>query len=66
MGYYVGQTVNIGYYGGFMCRQLLRRTAKIVKIDNLITIDVMLPSGGYHRMFGTEKDLQTLEKNWKE
>lgn len=63
--YEVGQTINIGYYGGFHHQTLIKTQAEISKVDfGIIHIRVKLSHGGYRKMFGYEKELKQLENNF--
>ena len=68
LDYYVGQIVNIGYYGGFHNQKRLMAKAEITNIDKdmtgLIDIKVFLNSGGYRKMFGYASNLKELEDNY--
>ena len=63
--YKVGQIINIGYYGGFHNKDLIKTKAEIIKISgNMIYIKVHLSNIGYRTMFGYESELVKLEKNY--
>ena len=63
--YEVGQIINIGYYGGFHCKKLIKTQAEIINItEDWIDIKVHLSSGGYRKMFGLASDLRILEENY--
>lgn len=63
--YKIGDTINIGYYGGFHNRDLIKSQAKIIDISgNLITIIVYLQYGGLRRMFGYDHQLKEMESNY--
>ena len=64
--YEVGQVLNIGYYGGFKNKTLIKTRAEITKIeDRQIHIKVYLSNGGYRNMFGYVSELQMLENNYQ-
>lgn len=64
--YEVEQILNIGYYGGFHHRTLIKTQAKITDVsDNgMIQIKVKLSHGGYRTMFGYHSQLREMEENY--
>lgn len=65
MAYSVGQSINIGYYGGFHQRELKKASAEIMNVScQWVRIKVFLPGGITRTMFGPEQELQVLEQNY--
>lgn len=67
--YKVGQVVNVGYYGGFQNRTLIKTQAEITAVDEAvfgtwIKVRVKLSSGGYKKMFGYASELQCMEEKY--
>lgn len=61
----IGQTLNIGYYGGFRNQRLIKTQAEITNVsDHWIEIKVRLSCGGYRTMFGYDHQLKKLEDNF--
>ena len=63
--YAVGQIINIGYYGGFKHKSLIKSQAEVIDISgDIITIKIQLSNGGSKKMFGYESQLRELEQNF--
>ena len=67
--YEVGQIVNIGYYGGFQNRTLIKTQAEITEVDKSIPgiwvkAEVRLHPAGHRNMFGYAYQLQCMEENY--
>ena len=63
--YEVGQKINIGYYGGFHHKTLIKTQAEVTKVNgNFIYIKVNLSHGGYRKMFGYDYQLKEMEDNF--
>jgi hypothetical protein len=61
--YEVGQIVSVGLYAGFHHTKLLRRQARITKIDrHMVFLDVFGEYGGIRKMFGTLNELKKMEE----
>ena len=65
MNYQVGQILNIGYWGGFLNKTLIKAQAEVVGVSgNFIRIKVHLKNGGCRKMFGYDFQLKEMENNY--
>lgn len=65
MEYQVGQILNIGYFGGFHNKTLIKAQAEVVSVSgNFIRIKVHLKNGGCKKMFGYDFQLKEMENNY--